>query len=98
DAARRRVHDAAEALGYVPDATARNLRNRQSDSIGVLVSDLTHPFSAEVAAGASTQARRRGYTVVLSDTGERTDTQSGTVEGTDTESEAAEALVSLRVA
>ncbi|GAA4424558.1 LacI family DNA-binding transcriptional regulator [Georgenia halophila] len=86
DAARRRVLEVAESLGYVPDATARHLRRQRSNSIGVLLSDLTNSFYAELAAGASKQARQRSYTMVLSDAG-----------GGD-EVEAAKAFVGLRVA
>ncbi|UNX56276.1 LacI family transcriptional regulator [Georgenia sp. TF02-10] len=87
-AARLRVEEAAQTLGYVPDATARHLRRRVSDSIGVVLSDLTNCFYAELAAGASQQARRRSYTMVLSDT-------AGLAAD---EVESARAFVGLRVA
>ncbi|MFU8850392.1 LacI family DNA-binding transcriptional regulator [Micromonospora sp. SL1-18] len=85
---RDRVRQAARGLGYVPDATARHLRQQASQSIGVLVSDLNNPFYAGLAAGISQQARRRQYTMMLADDG-------GSPE---VEAEAAEALVALRVA
>ncbi|GAB2931881.1 LacI family DNA-binding transcriptional regulator [Nonomuraea fastidiosa] len=85
---RERVLRAAEELGYVPDVMARTLKQQVSRSVGVLVSDLRNPFYAELAAGASAAARERGYTMVLADT-----SLSG-----ETETEAAEALVALRVA
>ncbi|GAB3805733.1 LacI family DNA-binding transcriptional regulator [Micromonospora zhanjiangensis] len=85
---RDRVREVARGLGYVPDATARHLRQQASRSIGVLVSDLSNPFYAGLAAGISQQARRRQYTMMLADDG-----GSPTVEA-----EAAEAFVALRVA
>jgi DNA-binding LacI/PurR family transcriptional regulator len=85
---RDRVRAVARQLGYVPDATARHLRQQASQSIGVLVSDLTNPFYAGLAAGISQQARRRQYTMMLTDDGGRPDV----------EAEAAEAFVALRVA
>src|SRR3954452_6313622 len=66
---RDRVRDAARSLGYVPDVTARHLRQQDSKSIGVLVSDLSNPFYAGLAAGISQQARKRGYTMMLADDG-----------------------------
>ncbi|MEH0970714.1 LacI family DNA-binding transcriptional regulator [Micromonospora sp. CPCC 205546] len=87
-AVRDRVRDVARRLGYVPDATARHLRQQASQSIGVLVSDLNNPFYAGLAAGISQQARKRQYTMMLADDG-------GSPE---VEAEAAEAFVALRVA
>lgn len=85
---RDRVREVARGLGYVPDATARHLRQQASQSIGVLVSDLSNPFYAGLAAGISQQVRKRQYTMMLADDG-------GSPE---VEAEAAEALVALRVA
>ncbi|MCK2217176.1 LacI family transcriptional regulator [Actinomadura sp. ATCC 31491] len=85
---RERVLRAAAELGYVPDVMARTLKQQVSRSVGVLVSDLRNPFYAELAAGASREARERGYTLVLADTSL----------SAEAESEAAEALVALRVA
>ncbi|WP_129337651.1 LacI family DNA-binding transcriptional regulator [Cellulomonas endophytica] len=87
-AVRDRVRRAATALGYVPDAGARNLRQQVSRSVGVLVSDLRNSFYAELAAGVGQQSRRRGYAMMLSD-------DNGSPER---ELEAAEAFVALRVA
>src|SRR3982751_5208952 len=66
---RDRVREVARALGYVPDATARHLRRQASQSVGVLVSDLSNPFYAGLAAGISQQARKRRYTMMLADDG-----------------------------
>jgi LacI family transcriptional regulator len=85
---RDRVRTVARDLGYVADATARHLRRQASQSIGVLLSDLSNPFYAGLAAGISQQARRREYTMMLADDG-------GLPE---VEAEVAEAFVSLRVA
>ncbi|MFI7614568.1 LacI family DNA-binding transcriptional regulator [Nonomuraea terrae] len=85
---RERVLRAAAELGYVPDVMARTLKQQVSRSVGVLVSDLRNSFYAELAAGASREARERGYTMVLADTSL----------SAEAESEAAEALVALRVA
>jgi len=85
---RDRVRAVARELGYVADATARHLRRQASQSIGVLLSDLSNPFYAGLAAGISQQARRRQYTMMLGDDGG----------STAVEAEAAEAFVALRVA
>lgn len=84
---RQRVHEVAQRLGYVPDAAARDLRRQRSSSIGVLLSDLTNSFYAELAAGASKRARRMSYTMVLNDAGGQAEE----------EVEAAKTFVGLRV-
>jgi LacI family transcriptional regulator len=85
---RERVLAAAEQLGYVPHAMARSLRKQDSQTIGVLVSDLRDPYYAELAAGIADTARSAGYTMMLSD-------NQGSAEA---EMDAARALVATRVA
>jgi len=88
EAVRLRVRHAANELGYVVDAMARSLKQQSTRSIGVLVSDLRNEFYANLAAGASRQATKLGYTMMLID-------HQGIP---DDELAAAEALVALRVA
>jgi LacI family transcriptional regulator len=85
---RLRVRQAAADLGYVVDAMARSLKQQSTRSIGVLVSDLRNEFYANLAAGASRQATRLGFTTMLID-------DQGIP---DDELAAAEAFVALRVA
>lgn len=88
EAVRLRVRQAASDLGYVVDAMARSLKQQSTRSIGVLVSDLRNEFYANLAAGASRQATRLGYTMILVD-------HQGIGED---ELSAAEAFVAMRVA
>lgn len=48
EATRGRVEVAIRRLGYRPNALARGLRAKRSGVIGVLVSDLTNPFSGRL--------------------------------------------------
>jgi DNA-binding LacI/PurR family transcriptional regulator len=83
---RDRVQSTASKLGYVPDVMARNLKQQVSRSIGILVTDLRNQFYADLAAGASQQAKASGYTTMLVDDGP-------SVDGDDV----AEAFVAMRV-
>ena len=47
----QRVLQAAEQLGYRPNAVARSLRTARSSSIGVVVPDLTNPLFPPIVRG-----------------------------------------------
>lgn len=62
---RRRVKQAVAALGYERNSVARGLRQGTSSLIGLIVSDVTNPFFTELVDGIQTEARQRGYSVLL---------------------------------
>ena len=64
-ATRRRVQEAASALGYRPDRTASLLARRRSGLLGLLI-DVHSPFHAELVEDVHEVAERSGYDVVLS--------------------------------
>jgi DNA-binding LacI/PurR family transcriptional regulator len=62
---RERVNAAARQLGYRPNPLARGLRGAPTMLIGAVVRDITDPFFAGAIEALSTEARSRGYNVVL---------------------------------
>jgi LacI family transcriptional regulator len=62
---RARLVAAAERLGYVPNASARTLKQRTSRAIGVVVSDLGNQFYGRLAAGIEQTLRAADYQMVL---------------------------------
>jgi DNA-binding LacI/PurR family transcriptional regulator len=62
---RRRVLDAADALGYHPDSRARLLRSGRSRLLGV-VFGIQHAFHVDLVTSLYTAARDSGYELALS--------------------------------
>lgn len=65
EASRAAILQAAEELGYRPNAAARSLAARSSRTIGVLVLDLHNPVFAEVLDGVLAGVRARGYSTMV---------------------------------
>jgi len=61
------VREAVEELGYRPNVAARALRTGTARTIGLVVTDVTHPFFGPVLRGAQIAAWRAGYAVALVD-------------------------------
>lgn len=69
DATKRAVEDAIRELGYRPNGLARSLRNKETKTIGLIIPDVANPFFPEVAKGVEDAACRRGYSVILCNSG-----------------------------
>ncbi|MBG6225367.1 LacI family transcriptional regulator [Arthrobacter sp. CAN_A2] len=69
-ATRERVQAAIDALGFVRNDAARQLRAGQSRTIGLVVLDVANPFFASLARAAEDCAAENGSTVVLGDSGQ----------------------------
>ncbi|MEV5889345.1 LacI family DNA-binding transcriptional regulator [Nonomuraea fuscirosea] len=65
---RERVLAVAAQLDYRPSALGRNLRQRRTGGMGLLVPDLTDTFHAQLAEGVLACARAAGEPVVLGST------------------------------
>jgi LacI family transcriptional regulator len=68
DATRGRVLEAIEALGYRPNALARDLVRRHANAIGVVVGDLANTFYAELVKLIELQASEAGLTTIVCNT------------------------------
>src|SRR5271156_5705273 len=65
-----RVTIAMRALGYVYHRGAASLRAASSDFVGMVISDLTNPFFAELAVGIEDALYKLGFTPILANTNE----------------------------
>jgi DNA-binding LacI/PurR family transcriptional regulator len=67
-ATRARVQAAIDALGYVPNMAARQLRSGRSGVIALAVPELQSPYFAEIAGLIVQAAERRSWTVLIDQT------------------------------
>lgn len=67
---RARVLQAADELDYVPNHLARSLRSRRTNTIGLVISDVENPFYSQVAKSVETEAKAKGFHVVLCNSGD----------------------------
>jgi LacI family transcriptional regulator len=70
DATRRRVLRSIDKLGYVYHRGAASLRMRQTHAIGLIVSDITNPFFAEVILAIEERLAAAGFVTLLGNTSE----------------------------
>jgi LacI family transcriptional regulator len=64
---RKKIEETAKRLGYRPNAMARFLRSRRSQSIGVMLFDVTDPFCTPILRGIENALYPLGYLPIFSD-------------------------------
>ncbi|HEY1347557.1 MAG TPA: LacI family DNA-binding transcriptional regulator, partial [Streptosporangiaceae bacterium] len=64
----RRVLEAAESLGYHPNPVARSLRTRRSNTVGVLIPDLTNPLFPPIVRALEDRLAAAGYVALIGNT------------------------------
>ena len=68
---RARVEQAIAEIGYVPNSVARSLRSKRTDTIGLILTDMTNPFFTTVARGVEDAASDAGLMLIICNTDER---------------------------
>jgi DNA-binding LacI/PurR family transcriptional regulator len=62
---RQAILDAARQLDYQPNLLAQSLKNRATNTIGVVIPDLERPFFATAVSGIQQVATEAGYRVMI---------------------------------
>ena len=66
----KRVLDKIEELQYKPNRIARSLRSGKSNTIGLIVSDISNPFYSKIAGGIEKIASKKDYNLFVCSTDE----------------------------
>ena len=77
---RDKVRLAIADLTYRPNRLAQNLRRRNTEMVGVVISDIENPHFSEMIHIAEEEAYRRGYRVLLCNTDESAEKQRSYLE------------------
>jgi LacI family transcriptional regulator len=70
DATRAKVESAISDLGYVPNMLGPSLRFNQTNTLALILTDITNPFWTTVARGVEDAAQEQNYSVILCNTDE----------------------------
>jgi LacI family transcriptional regulator len=65
DEVRARVESAIAELNYIPNQLGPSMRSKRSNTIGIIVTDITNPFWTTVVRGVEDAAYKAGYHLFL---------------------------------
>ena len=66
-----RVIEVAKELNYAPNYHARSLRRGRSNTLGLIVADISNPFFAKLAHHIEIEASRYNYKIIISNSDEQ---------------------------
>ncbi|AVF36442.1 LacI family DNA-binding transcriptional regulator [Rahnella sikkimica] len=73
DALKERIGRAIALLDYQPSQMARSLKSGQTRLIGLIIADITNPYSVEVMRGVEAACRQEGLTLLVCNTNNELD-------------------------
>lgn len=76
----QRVREAADAVGYVPNAAARSLRSRRTGQIAFAMPDVSNPVYTAMVGSIAQVARANGSRLILHSTDSNVDDELGFLE------------------
>src|SRR5690606_10111640 len=66
ESTRQRIVAIAKELGYQPNSAARSLVTRRTETIGVVMADISEPYFSQIVKGMEYVATQTGYTLLFS--------------------------------
>ena len=61
---KRKIKEFAQLRNYKPNSVAKNLKNKRTHTIGVILPNILNPFFAKVFSGIEKYANKRGYNLI----------------------------------
>ncbi|MGJ8525601.1 HTH-type transcriptional regulator KdgR [Halomonadaceae bacterium LMG 33818] len=65
DTLQKRIANSINALDFRPDRLASSLRGRHTQLIGMIVNDITNPFTAQIIQAVETSCQQKGLTLIV---------------------------------
>jgi LacI family transcriptional regulator len=72
---RQRVEQAIAELDYIPNSLGLSLRSKRTQTLALVISNITNPFWTTVARGVEDAANKHGYHVIIGNTDDLPDKQ-----------------------
>jgi LacI family transcriptional regulator len=76
----KRVRDAMDKLGYIPNASARALRRGKTETLGLVIGDSLNPFFVQYTFELVTAAAARGKQILIGDSRQSASVEKGIVD------------------
>lgn len=77
---REKVEAAIAKLGYVPNVLARSLKSKRTNTLALVVTDITNPFFTIIARGVEDTAGNAGFNVIFCNTDENQEKEDNYVQ------------------
>jgi len=65
---RKNVLEKINELGYKPNSIARGLALQKTNTLGLIIPDISNPFFPDIARGVEDMANQKGYSVIFCNT------------------------------
>ncbi|MEN3752870.1 LacI family DNA-binding transcriptional regulator [Mangrovibacter sp. SLW1] len=73
DDLKSRIESAIKQLDYRPSLMARGLKRGQTRLIGLIIADITNPYSVDILSGIEAACREKGFTLLMCNTNNELD-------------------------
>lgn len=81
EATKQIVYDVVNKLNFHPNVVARSLRLKKTNTIGMIIPDITNSFFSELVKGVQINAYKNNYTVFIGNSLENDDMENEIIQG-----------------
>lgn len=79
EATKEKIFSIAAEYNYAPNLMAKGLRGNRTNTLGIILPDITNPFFAMIARGIEDAAQAKGFGVVFCDTDDKPDREQSSM-------------------